>query len=176
MFSQGTRRKNLCWSLSVYRARRGRMHDWACCTCDEHHSLERPQFEKFGIRKDVHLFWSCCVMALHWQTGNDIGDPGTASLSDSLKSNTTLTKLNLCCEDKRIHKRHSLTNHSFPFTFHKQTTTLEEEEQHHWVIHWNQTQHSLNSIWVVKTKERHTKDSHQQFILFLSHHNNREQH
>ena len=35
-------------------------------------------------------------------TGNDIGERGATSLSDALKSNTTLTQLCLCCEDKRI--------------------------------------------------------------------------
>ena len=34
-------------------------------------------------------------------TVNDIGDTGATSLSDALKSNTTLTKLNLYCEHKR---------------------------------------------------------------------------
>ena len=42
-----------------------------------------------------------------------------------------------------------------------------KQDQHHWVKHWNQTQRSLNSIWVVKTKERrYTKDIHQQITLF----------
>ena len=38
-------------------------------------------------------------------------------MSESLKSNTTLTKLNLRSEDKRkkTHKRHPSTNHSFLF-------------------------------------------------------------
>ena len=51
-------------------------------------------------------------------TGNKIGETGAASLSESLKSNTTLTKLNLSCEDKRkkTHKRHPSTNHSFACT------------------------------------------------------------
>ena len=34
-------------------------------------------------------------------TGNNIGDAGTTSMSDALKSNTTLTKLNLWSEEKR---------------------------------------------------------------------------
>ena len=51
-------------------------------------------------------------------TGNDIGDTGASSLSEALKSNTTLTELNLSCEDKRqkTHKNHSQTNYSFPFS------------------------------------------------------------
>ena len=37
-----------------------------------------------------------------------MGDEGATSLSEALKSNTTLTKLTLGCEDKRknTHKRH----------------------------------------------------------------------
>ena len=34
-------------------------------------------------------------------TDNEIGDTGATSLSESLKSNTTLTELNLSGEDKR---------------------------------------------------------------------------
>ena len=51
--------------------------------------------------------------------GNDIGDTGMSSLSDSLKSNTTLTELNMSGEDKRkkTHKRHPSTHQSFPFLF-----------------------------------------------------------
>ena len=62
-----------------------------------------------------------------------------------------------------------------PFSSHQQAMSLGTQKQHHWVMHWNQTQHSLNSIWIVKTKERrHTKDIHQQFTLFISLHNNRQ--
>ena len=35
-------------------------------------------------------------------TANNIRNRGATSLSDALKSNTTLTELNLSCEDKRI--------------------------------------------------------------------------
>ena len=50
---------------------------------------------------------------------NGIGDTGATSLSEALKSNTTLTWLDLCCEDKRkkTHKRHPSTIHSFSFHF-----------------------------------------------------------
>ena len=66
-------------------------------------------------------------------TANWIRDTGATSLSEALKSNTTLTELNLSCEDKRkkTHKRHPSTIHSFPFSSHQQTTTLEKQEQHH---------------------------------------------
>ena len=88
-------------------------------------------------------------------TGNNIGDTGATSLSEALKSNTTLGELNLWGDDKRkkTYKWHPSTIHSFHFSLHQQTTTLEKREQHHWVNHWNQTQHSVYSIWVVKTKE-----------------------
>ena len=51
-------------------------------------------------------------------TVNNIGDTGTTSLSEALKSNTTLTELNLSGEDKRkkTHKRHPSTIHSFACT------------------------------------------------------------
>ena len=66
-------------------------------------------------------------------TENNIGDTGATSLSEALKSNTTLTTLNLHCEDKRkkTHKRHPSTIHSFPFSSHQQVTALETQEQHH---------------------------------------------
>ena len=66
-------------------------------------------------------------------TGDYIGDTGAASLSESLKLNTTLTALYLGGEDKRrhtkdIHQQFTLFNF---FSLHKQTTTLEIQEQHH---------------------------------------------
>ena len=33
-------------------------------------------------------------------TGNDIGDEGVIKISESLKTNTTLTELDLSCDDK----------------------------------------------------------------------------
>ena len=62
-------------------------------------------------------------------TGNMIGDAGRASLRDALKSNTTLTKLNLSGEDKRNNANDTSTIHSF-FHFHQiqQGTTLETQE------------------------------------------------
>ena len=67
--------------------------------------------------------------------------------------------------------------HSFPFSLNQQTTRLEKEEQHHWVMHWNQTQHSQNSISKVNTKEAthkwHPSTIHF-FFSFSS--NNRELH
>ena len=50
-------------------------------------------------------------------------------MSESLKSNTALTKLNLRSEDKRkkTHEWHPSTIHSFHFSSHQQTTTLETQ-------------------------------------------------
>ena len=47
---------------------------------------------------------------LNKSTGNDIGEAGAASLSDALKSNTALAKLNLSCEYKRNNTQMTSTN------------------------------------------------------------------
>ena len=97
-----------------------------------------------------------------------IRERGATSLSQALQLNTMLIVLDLDCEYiKEDTKRQTSTIHCFPFSSHQQGTRLEIQEQHHWVNHWNQTQHSLYSACGVKTKERrHTKDIHQQFTLF----------
>ena len=60
------------------------------------------------------------MFEIELSTDNSIGETGVKSLSESLKSNTTLTELNLSSEDKRkkAHKRHPSTIHSFPFSLH----------------------------------------------------------
>ena len=50
------------------------------------------------------------------QTGNHIGDTGATSLSESLKSNTTLTELNL--ESKNEREKTSINKSLFPFSLH----------------------------------------------------------
>ena len=50
---------------------------------------------------------------LNKSSGNKVGETGATSLSDALKSNTTLTKLNLSCDYKRnntnvIHQQSTL--------------------------------------------------------------------
>ena len=45
-------------------------------------------------------------------TGNDIGERGAISLSESLKSNTTLTEFYLSCEDKRKKTQMTSINNS----------------------------------------------------------------
>ena len=55
---------------------------------------------------------------LFTSTGNEIGDMGATSSSEVLKSNTTLTKLNLSCEDKRKKTQMtSINNLLFSFLF-----------------------------------------------------------
>ena len=72
---------------------------------------KKEDIQKTSINNSLFSF-------LFTSTGNVIGDTGTTSLSESLKSNTTLTKLYLNCEDKskKRHKRHSSAIHSFPST------------------------------------------------------------
>ena len=65
---------------------------------------------------------------LIFATVNSIGDAGVTSLSESLKSNTTLTKLYLRVEDKRkkTHKCNPSTIHSFPFSSHQTDSNIGE--------------------------------------------------
>ena len=65
----------------------------------------------------------------HYQpTDSNIEDTGATSLSEALKSNTTLTKLNLSCEERRHTKD---IHQQFTISFHTKTTALKKEEQHH---------------------------------------------
>ena len=57
-------------------------------------SEDKKDIQKTSINNSLFPF-------LYSSTGNKIGDAGATSLSESLKSNTTLTQLNLSCEDKR---------------------------------------------------------------------------
>ena len=68
---------------------------------------------------------------LFTSTDNKIEERGATSLSEALKSNTTLTELNLWGEDKmkKTHNR-SISYSLFDHSIH-QTTALEKEEQHH---------------------------------------------
>ena len=63
------------------RACQGRMHDWACCTCDEHCSLSRSLFGKSGMRKTTTCLnnWGIYVTELefihreyHWRNKSNI--------------------------------------------------------------------------------------------------------
>ena len=105
------------------------MHDRACCTCDEHRSLSKAQFEMYeriNTRLTLETFMS--MVRVYYLIDNNNGDTGATSLSEALKSNTTLTELNLDCSDtrKKTHKRHPSTMHSFHFSSQQQGTTLEK--------------------------------------------------
>ena len=66
-------------------------------------------------------------------TENKIGERGATSLSDALKSNTTLVELNLKCEYKRNNTQITFINKPqfFSFSSNQQGTRLEKEEQYH---------------------------------------------
>ena len=87
-------------------------------------------------------------------------------MSQALKSNTTLMRLYF----NGTHERHSKDVHrrvTSCLSLHQQIIKLKMRVRHHWVKHWNQTQHSQDSIWKVKTEERrHTKDIHRRTTHF----------
>ena len=86
---------------------------------------KRKETQKTSTNNSLYSF-------LFASTGNNIGDTGATSMSESLKSNTTLTKLDLSGEYKRkTHKRNPPTIHSFSFPFTSQTIPLETQERHH---------------------------------------------
>ena len=99
------------------------------------------------IIQQLKLFNIACTTS----TGNEFGDRGATSLSEALKVNTTITKLNLSCENRR----HIIIfiNNSLFFSSHQQSTILETQEQYHWVKHWNPTKRSQNSILAVTQKQ-----------------------
>ena len=72
-------------------------------------SEDKRMHTKTSINKSLFSF-------LFASTVNKIGDTGAISLSESLKSNSTLSELNLSCDDKR-HNRHPSTIHPFSFPF-----------------------------------------------------------
>ena len=59
-------------------------------------------------------------------TVNKIRDTSAESFSDSLKSNTTLTDLDLSCEDKRKKTQKTSTNNSL-FSLHRGVNGIGEE-------------------------------------------------
>ena len=101
-------------------------------------------------------------------TGNDIGVQAATALGESLKSNTTLTELNLECKNKRkkTHQKTSINNSLFSFLFistvnkvgETGATSLSEALKLNTAL----TKLNMGS----NTKERrHTKDIHQQIPL-----------
>ena len=101
-------------------------------------------------------------------TGNGIGNTEATSLSEALKSNTTLTEIYLSGEDKRhtkgIHQQFTLpilfipTDNSIR---ERGATSLSESLKSNTIL----TELDLSS----EDKRRHTKEIHQQFTLSLSH-------
>ena len=129
-------------------------------------------------RKKTHKRHPSTNHSFHFlltQTDNKIGDTGATSLSESLKSNATLTEFDLKSKDerKKTHKTHPSTNHSFHFLITSTdnkigdagATSLSE------ALKSNTTLPKLY-LWS-DDKRRHTKDIHQQFTLFLSLYTNR---
>ena len=100
-------------------------------------------------------------------TGSSIGDTGTTSLSESLKSNTKLKKLNLSSEDKKDIQKTSINNSLFPFLYSSTgnkigdagATSLSES------LKSNTTLTQLNLSGKDQRKNTH-KDIRQQITLF----------
>ena len=86
---------------------------------------KREKIQRTSISKSLFSF-------LFTSTDNKIGERGAKSLSEALKSNTTLTELDLWGEDKRRHTN-DIHQQFTPYHFfsYQQTTRLEKEEQHH---------------------------------------------
>ena len=116
--------------------------------------------------KDIHQQITLFLFFPFTSTENKIGDTGATSLSETLKSNTTLTSLSLDGEDKRRHKRHPSTSHSFPFLFSSTgnigdtgATSLSETLKSNTTL----TRLSLGS----EDKKKHTQKTYINNSLFL---------
>ena len=68
---------------------------------------------------------------LNKSTENRIGEAGATSLSDALKSNTTLTKLDLRSENQKKHIDEIHQQSTLSFSSNQQGTALEKQEQRH---------------------------------------------
>ena len=67
-------------------------------------------------------------------TGNNIGDSGARMISESLKTNTTLTYLNLCCDEiewneDEDNKIMYIQRMKWNDNWYEQWTILENQEQ-----------------------------------------------
>ena len=117
-------------------------------------------------------------LSINLSTGDYVEDKGAKALSEALKSNTTLTELNLGGGDKRkkTHKRRPSTIHSFPFLFtstdnnigETETTSLSES------LKSNTTLTELY-LWGDDKRKKTHKRHQSTFTLFLSLHVNRQQ-
>ena len=120
---------------------------------------KRKKTQKTTINNSLFSLSLLINRQRHWRLWNNITE-----WIIEIKHNTHWTPSEMWRQ--KAHKK-SINNSLFSFLFTQQGTSLEKQEQRHWVKHWNQTQHSLHSIWDVNTKRRHIKDIHQQFTLFL---------
>ena len=90
-----------------------------------------------------------------------------SSLSESLKSNTSLTELNLSGEDKRkkTHKRHPSTHQSFPFLFETIGNNIGDFGAKS-LCESLKLNTTLTKLCLCgEDKRRRTKDIHRQFTL-----------
>ena len=67
----------------------------------------------------------------------------------------------------------SVNNSLLKLSSNLQAIRYEKEVQHHWAMHWNQTQHSLHFTWNVSAKEQHTNNIRQRSTFPFS--SNRQQ-
>ena len=125
-------------------------------------TVKKKDTQKTSINKSLFSILSS-------STENRIEVTGAASLSEALKSNTTITDLDLASEDKRkkTHKRHPSTIHCFAIAStdnmigERGVTSLSES------LKSNTTLTKLY-LWGEYKEGRHTNDIHQQFTLFVS--------
>ena len=118
--------------------------------------------------KDIHQ--QIALIFLLISTDTKIGDTGATSLSEALKSNTTLTKLNLRGEDKRKTQKTSINNSLFSFLFDSTgnkfgntgATSLSD------ALKSNTSLAELNLFG--KDKRTHKKEIHQKKTLHFSSH------
>ena len=80
----------------------------------------------FGVYK------YCSFLLMSKTTENELDERGATSLSDALKTNTTLTKLKMTCEQKKqdtngIHQQSAF----YSLLSNQQGTGLETQEQYH---------------------------------------------
>ena len=84
-------------------------------------------------------------------TDNRIRDCGIIEIFTALKTNTTLTKLNLCCKKKKnMFIKWNMLN-EFEMTW-KKAMKLDPREFIRWVKCWKSTPHWQNWMWEVREK------------------------
>ena len=122
-------------------------------------------------RKKTHQRHPSIKHYIHILTDNQIGDAGVKSLSESLKSNVSLIKLDLCCKDKKDTPKTSINNSLFSFLVTSPAnefgdagaTSLSEALKSNTIL--------TKLLLKCECKERrHTKDIHQQITLFFTSH------